>query len=79
MNRIVIEQQASAEGVLNITLSLGKDEAGRNVRVTVEPANPEKKMTPEEWRAAVLATAGGWQGEFERPEQGKLEERESLS
>jgi hypothetical protein len=79
MNRIVIEQQVSAEGVLNLTLPLGEDLAGRNVRVTVEPVVPEKRMTREEWRAGILATAGGWQGEFERPSSDKVEEREPLS
>jgi hypothetical protein len=57
---------------------LGVDEAGRDVRVTVEVVGPKKEMTPEDWRAGVLATAGGWQGEFERAPQGELEEREPL-
>jgi hypothetical protein len=79
MNRIVVERRLSGEGVLQLTLALGRDEAGRDVRVTIEPAGPKTGMTPEEWRAGVLATAGGWQGEFERPPQGELEQREPLS
>lgn len=79
MNRIVIERQISAEGVLNLTLPLGKDEAGRNVRVTVEPMAPKRAMSAEEWRAWVLSMAGSWQGEFERTSPGQLEEREPLS
>jgi hypothetical protein len=35
--------------------------------------------SPEEWRRRVLATAGKWQGELERPEQGEYEQRDSLS
>jgi len=79
MDRIVIERRVSGEGVLQLTLPLGADEAGRDVRVTVEPVGPKKEMTPDEWRAGILATAGGWQGEFERLPQGELEEREPLS
>ncbi len=79
MNRIVVERRVSDDGFLQLTLPLGADQAGRDVRVTVEPVRPKKEMTPEDWRAGILATAGGWQGEFERPPQGELEEREPLS
>jgi hypothetical protein len=79
MNRIVVERRVSADGVLQLSLSLGPDEAGRDVRVTVEPVHPRQGMTPDEWRAGVLATAGGWQGELERPPQSELEDREPLS
>jgi len=79
MNRIVVEQRLSSEGVLQLTLPLGADEAGRDVRVTIEPVGPKDEMALEVWRAGILATAGSWQGEFERPPQGKLEEREPLS
>jgi hypothetical protein len=79
MNRIVVERRISDDGVLQLTLPLGADEAGRDVRVTVEPVGSNKEMTPEEWRAGVLATAGGWRGEFERPSPGEIEEREPLS
>ena len=36
-------------------------------------------VSPEEWRRRVLETAGKWQGDLERPEQGEYEQRESLS
>ena len=79
MNRIVVERRVSRDGILQLTLPLGADEAGRDVRVTVEPVGTKKETSPEEWRAGVLSTAGGWQGEFERLAQGELEEREPLS
>jgi hypothetical protein len=79
MNRIVVEQRLSAEGVLQLNLPLGADQADREVRVTIEPVASKKVMTPQEWRAGVLATAGGWQGEFERPPQGALEDRDPLA
>jgi len=78
MAPIVLERRADANGVLHFDLPLGPDEAGRQLRVTVEPIGPPAEMTPEEWRAGILATAGGWVGEFERPPQGELEEREPL-
>jgi hypothetical protein len=36
-------------------------------------------LSPDQWRRLILETAGKWQGEFERPEQGEYEEREPLS
>jgi hypothetical protein len=79
MNRIVVEQRVNGEGVLQLALPLGIDEAGREARITVELLSPKKELTLEEWRMGILATAGGWQGEFERPAPGLLEEREPLS
>jgi hypothetical protein len=79
MQRIVVEQRLSRDGVLELRIPLGEDQAGRDVRVTIEPLRPKRATTPEEWRAGILATAGTWQGEFESPSLGKLEEREPLS
>jgi hypothetical protein len=79
MNRIVVERRLDAEGVLQLTLPFGADDAGQEVLVTFEPVCRNKEMAPNEWRAAVLATAGGWEGEFERPTEGEPEEREPLS
>ena len=79
MKRIVVERRVNDEGLLQLNLPLGAEEAGRAVRITIETNVPEVEMTPSEWRAAILATAGGWEGEFERPTPGELEEREPLS
>ena len=79
MNRVVVEQRVGGAGVLELTLPLGADEAGRDVRVTIEPVVRENKMTSDEWRSWVQSIAGSWQGDFERPSQGDLEEREPLS
>jgi len=78
MTRIVIESRVGGDGVLYQTLPLGLSEAGQDVRVTVEPIAPASRSA-EEWRQAVLATAGGWQGDFKRPPQGEYEDREPLS
>ena len=79
MNRIVIERRVSNDGSLQLDLPLGPDEAGLEVRITIEPLNHKKTMTQAEWQAGILATAGGWQGEFERPTGDVLEERNPLS
>ena len=50
MDRMVVEQRLSDQGVLQLTLPLGVDEAGRDVRITIEPVRPTKEITPEEWR-----------------------------
>jgi hypothetical protein len=79
MQRIIVEQRLGRGGVLELQLPLGEDQAGRNVRVTIEPLDTVSSMTQEEWRTGILATAGTWQGEFESPPLGTLEEREPLS
>jgi hypothetical protein len=76
MGRIEVLSKVGSDGVLHLDIPLPKAEAGREVRVTVEPASPT--MTQEEWRAGVLEFAGAWQGDFERPVQGEYEEREPI-
>ena len=79
MNRIVIEHQVGDNGSLQLNLPLGTEVAGRSVRVTIEPINSKHTITQDEWQAGILATAGGWQGEFELGSEGELEERKPLS
>ena len=79
MNRIVLEERVNGDGILQLDLPLGEAEAGRDVRVTVETFEPKTTLTPEDWRAWVLSMAGSWQGDFERPDQEILEDREPLS
>lgn len=79
MNRIVVERRVNDDGSLQLDLPLGLEEAGRDVRITIEPVSLKNEMTQAEWQAGILATAGGWQGEFERPVGDVLEERNPLS
>ena len=78
MNRLVVKSRVSRDGILHLDLPVGKAEADIEVQVTVEPL-PPPRMSPDEWRQVILSTAGKWQGEFKRPEQGEYEEREPLS
>ena len=75
MNRIVIERRVSDDGSLQLDLPLVPEEAGLNVRITIEPVSLKPDITQEEWQAGILATAGGWQGEFERPVGDVVEDR----
>ena len=77
MNRIVIRSRVGRDGVLDVKVPFGVADADSEVQVTVEPLSPTA-MTQDEWRAAVMETAGKWQGELERPEQAELETREVL-
>jgi hypothetical protein len=76
MSRVEVVSKVGIDGVLRLEVPLPPAEAGRDVRVTVEPL--PRPMTQDEWRSFVLRTAGTWQGEFERPEQGEYEERDPL-
>ena len=78
MNRIVVKSTVSSDGVLHLALPIGMEEANKEVQVTVEAALPVP-VSQEEWQKLILSTAGKWQGEFERPEQGEYEQREPLS
>lgn len=80
MTRIVLKSKVGADGVLQLTVPVGPDDANREVRVVIEsePAAPVRTMSQEEWEAWVLSTAGKWQGDFELPSLGLPEERDRL-
>ena len=77
MERVEVNSRVGSDGVLRLSLPLPAADANRHVRVTVEPLE-NCETTKEDLRAFILRTAGAWQGEFERPPQGKLEERDPL-
>lgn len=78
MNRIVVNTKLDSEGVLHLALPIGAADADRAVRIIVEPTS-SVSLSQEEWRQRILQTAGKWQGEWQRPEQGNYEQREPLS
>ncbi len=78
MNRMVVHSRVGADGILHITVPIGKADADREVQVTIDPIGPTP-MTQEEWRKFVLATAGSiTDPSFVRHEQGEYERREEL-
>lgn len=78
MNRIVVKSRVGSNGILQLTLPVGAADADREVQITVEPVGPPV-LSPDDWRQRILETAGKWQGELERPEQGEYEQRKPLS
>jgi hypothetical protein len=79
VNRIVLHSRVGADGVLQLTVPIGAADAEREVEVTIEPTGPRSQTDTqrEEWRQFVLETAGAWQGDLERPEQGEYEQRDA--
>ncbi|MCI0642828.1 MAG: hypothetical protein L0Y72_01805 [Gemmataceae bacterium] len=75
MTRITLSARVGADGVLHVPL--GTAEANQDVRVTIEPAGGPAKSR-QEYLDFIDATAGAWQGDFERPEQGEYEVRDPL-
>ncbi|HVC97836.1 MAG TPA: hypothetical protein VND64_29465 [Pirellulales bacterium] len=80
MNRIVLLSKVGADGILQLTVPIGAADAEREVEVTIEATGPRSQTDTqrEEWRQFVLETAGAWQGDLERPEQGEYEQRDEL-
>jgi hypothetical protein len=65
MRPIHFKAKVGPDGVLNLSVPVGVDEANLEVDVTVEPAKPA--MTQEEWHKFIAETAGSWLGDLERP------------
>jgi hypothetical protein len=78
MTPTTITSRVGADGILSVSIPLSPSDANQEVRVTVESVNPKPTMTQDEWRAWVGSLAGRWQGDFERPDQGEFEQRDSL-
>jgi hypothetical protein len=76
MTRMTLSARVGADGVLH--LPLGEAEANREVRVTIEPASSPSLQPSQDYLAFLNATAGAWQGDFERPEQGSYETRDAM-
>ena len=59
MNRMVLQSRVGSDGVLHITVPIGKEDADREVQVTIDPVRVDRPlMTQEEWRDLILTTAG---------------------
>ena len=77
MTSIELKSRADAHGVLNLSIPLGHADANCEVRVVVERLS--KSMSDEEWKKAVLATAGSISDPaFKRHPQGDYEKRDEL-
>jgi hypothetical protein len=77
MDRVVVHSRVGADGVLHLSVPIGKADADKEVQITIDPM-PASTMTQDEWSEFVRSTAGAWQGDFERPPQGEYEKRDEL-
>jgi hypothetical protein len=83
MNKVILTSQVGTDGVLKMSIPLKPEDANKPVRVTVEPldeaeAPATRPTTREEWLKFIENTAGKWEGELERPEQGEYERRDEF-
>ena len=80
MDRIVLHSRVGADGVLRLDVPIGSAAADGEVDVTIEASGLKQQTIAEqdEWRQFVLSTAGAWQGDLERPDEGAFEERDKL-
>jgi hypothetical protein len=76
MNRTVVKSRVGADGVLQVVVPLGSGDANRDVLVTIEPS--ADSVAGESYSDWLKSVAGKWQGDFQRPPEGMLEEREPL-
>lgn len=76
MTQMILTTRVGPDGVLSVPL--GAAEANQEVRVTIESAGLPGKQSHKEYLEFLRATAGAWQGDFERPKQGEYEARDPL-
>jgi hypothetical protein len=77
MQRLIVKSRVGADGVLRVTVPVGEAEADLEVQLIIEPLPPVEK-SHQDYLDFLQATAGAWQGDFERPEQGEYEDRDAF-
>jgi hypothetical protein len=78
MTRTIVKSRVGADGILQINIPIGVADANREVQVTIEPAETSAVRSRQDYLDFLRATAGAWQGEFTRPDQGDYEVRDRL-
>ncbi len=76
----LVDSGQAAGFALEVVEEPTERDAEREVEVTIEPAEPKGQTSPEqrEWRQFIQETAGAWQGDLVRPDQGRYEQRDEL-
>ncbi len=77
MQRLIVKSKVDRDGILRVTLPIGEAEADREVQLTIDPIFPPSE-TSKDYLDFLEATAGTWQGDFERPQQGEYETRDAF-
>ena len=75
---MTILSRVGADGILNVSVPVGKADAHRPVQVIIEPADIGLD-TGGDYGAWLNGLSGRWQGDFVRDDEGTFESRESLS
>ena len=76
MTLIELKSRADANGVVNVSISLGTADANREVRVIVESLDAVDST--EQWQQFIRETAGSISDTtFQRQPQGEFEQREA--
>jgi hypothetical protein len=82
-NAIQFHGRVGDDGILDLHLNLGHDEAKKDVVVTVQPMSADETsqiVSRMEWSEFLARTYGSCAGlGLERPDQGDYEHREPLS
>lgn len=80
MSPMELRSRIDADGVLNLSVSLGKSDANREVRVTVEPLEEvAAPISADQWPSFVHEMAGSISDPtFERHPQGNFEQRDQF-
>ncbi len=81
MHRLVVQSRVGSDGILHIDIPLGKEDADREVQVTIDPVRRvSSSMTQDEWRQFVMETAGRiTDPTFVRHEQGTFKQWDAFS
>ena len=78
MKRMVVNSRIGPDGVLHLEVPVGVADANQEVQVTIESARAPR-MTSDEWRAWIHATAGSvTDPTFRRHDQGHFDQREII-
>jgi hypothetical protein len=77
MTKTTVKSRVGSDGILQLSVPLGVSEKNRDVMVTIEEASA-KPLDQRTWHDFLASIEGKWQGEFERPPQGKFELREEF-
>lgn len=82
MKTVQLKSSVGQDGVLELRIPLGFEEAGQPVMVTVQPVPADTDSTEAddaEWHRILRETYGACAGlGLERPEQGEFEERDPI-
>ncbi len=80
MTPVELRSRVDANGVLNLSVPLGKSDANREVRVTVQPLDDlTAPMSADQWHHFVHEMAGSIADpSFQRHPQGDYEQRDDL-